>query len=321
MNKSYVIGVDTGGTNTAFGVVDRRGEILFRASIKTGDYISGEEYINALGDAISELITKNNLSEQIIGIGMGVPNGNIHDGSISMAANIQWAKSGEKILLAQMLTGKTNLPCRLTNDANAAAIGEMIYGVAKGLKDFIFITLGTGLGSGIVAGGQLVIGHDGLAGELGHVRIIRHNGRLCGCGRTGCLETYCSAPGVARTAREFLEINPEKASSLRRITNREITSKDVFDAAQKGDGIAVEIFNFTGTLLGEALCDFIAFSSPKAIILFGGLTHAGDFLLKPLKASLDKNIFSIYRGKTEILVSQLNDAEAAILGAGALAWE
>jgi glucokinase len=310
-----------GGTNTAFGIVDRRGEILFRNYINTGDYHSGEDYITALGLAINHLLAENNLQDSILGIGMGTPNGNMHDGSISKASNIEWAKRDKKIFLAQMLTEKTGLPCRLTNDANAAAMGEMTYGIARGLKDFIMITLGTGLGGGIIVNGQLVTGHDGLAGELGHVRIVRHNGRTCGCGRTGCLETYCSATGVARTAREFLEANPEKNSLLRNITGREITSKDVFDSAKAGDSLAIDIFRFTGTILGEALSDFIAFSSPKAIILFGGLAQAGNFLLDPLKESLNKNILNIYQGKTSILVSELNNTEAAILGASALAWE
>jgi glucokinase len=332
MDKPYVIGVDMGGTYTAFGVVDRRGIVLFRGKFETGKYDTGEDYVEALGSAINNLIEVNNLAESVLGIGMGVPNGNMHDGTISKASNIKWARMGIKIPLAAMLSKKTGLPCKLTNDANAAALGEMIYGSAKGLKDFIVITLGTGLGSGIVANGQLVVGHDGLAGELGHVRIVRHNGRLCGCGRTGCLETYCSATGVTRTAREFLELYPERYTLLRSITSREITSKDVYDAARSGDELADEIFKFTGTILGEALSDFITFSSPQAIILFGGLALAGDYLLTPLKKSLDTNVLSIYKkdktdkndkeeNKTEILVSQLNDAEAAILGASALAWE
>jgi len=321
MEKQYVIGIDMGGTNTAFGVVDRRGELIFRHSIKTGDFHSGEEYIEALGNAINYMIDANSLKDDILGIGMGVPNGNMHDGSISQAANISWGKGGKKIFLADMLSKKTGLPCRLTNDANAAALGEMIYGVAKGLKDFIVITLGTGLGSGIVANGQLVIGHDGLAGELGHIRVVQHNGRPCGCGRSGCLETYCSASGVARSAREFLDIFADQPSALRSVIGRDITSKDVYDAAVGGDQLAIDIFNFTGNMLGNACADFIAFTSPKAIILFGGLAHAGNFLLEPLKRSLEENLLNIYKEKTEILVSQLNEAEAAILGASALAWE
>jgi len=320
MDIPYVIGVDMGGTNTAFGVVDRRGDILYRGSIKTNEYTTGEDYVEGLGGAINELISLNKLEGKIRGIGMGVPNGNMNDGTIANAANIPWAKS-VVVPLTKLMTEKTGLPCRLTNDANAAAMGEMAYGVAKGMKDFIVITLGTGVGSGIVANGQLIVGHDGFAGELGHVTVVRHNGRSCGCGRFGCLETYTSATGVARTARELLDQNPEKESVLRDISDRPITSKDVYDAAIKGDELAIEIFNFTGKILGEAFCDFIAFSSPKAIILFGGLAHAGKFLTEPIKKAMEENILFVYAGKTEIILSKLNDAEAAILGASALAWE
>ncbi|MDR2086593.1 MAG: ROK family protein [Dysgonamonadaceae bacterium] len=320
MDIPYVIGVDMGGTNTAFGVVDRRGAILYRGSISTRDYTTGEEYIDALGNAINYSIQSNHLKGQIKGIGMGVPNGNMNDGTIEKAANIPWSKN-VVTPLAAMLTAKTGLSCKLTNDANAAALGEMIYGAAKGMKDFIVITLGTGVGSGIVSNGQLIVGHDGFAGELGHVTMVRNNGRPCGCGRSGCLETYTSATGVARTAREFLDMNPEMNSLLKEIDYRPITSKDVYEAAQKGDELAIEVFNFTGKILGEAFCDFIAFTSPKAIILFGGLAHSGKFLLDPLKKAMDSHILSVYKGKTEIILSQLNDAEAAILGAGALAWE
>jgi glucokinase len=320
MDKPYAIGVDMGGTNTVIGLVDKRGGILVRSAIGTAGYNTGENYAEALGNAINELIVRNDFSGKVGGIGMGAPNGNMNAGTIEKAANISWAKS-VVVPLAAMISEKTGLPCKLTNDANAAALGEMAYGAAKGLKDFIVITLGTGLGSGIVAGGQLVVGHDGFAGELGHTRPVRHNGRLCGCGRTGCLETYTSATGVARTAREFLELFPERKTLLRNITTRPITAKDVHEAALSGDSTAIEIFEFTGRMLGEALADFVAYSSPKAIILFGGLAHAGNFLLDPLKKAMAANVLSIYEGKTEIIVSQLNDAEAAVLGASALAWE
>jgi glucokinase len=320
MDKPYVIGIDMGATNTAYGIVDRRGEIIFRGLISTGGYTSGKDYVEDLGNAVNELIAVNNLQDKIKGIGMGVPNGNMNDGTVEKAANIPWAKT-EIVPLAALITAKTNIPCKLTNDANAAALGEMAYGSAKGMKDFIVITLGTGLGSGIVCGGQLVVGHDGFAGELGHVISVRHNGRLCGCGRTGCLETYASATGVARTAREFLEIFPDKKSTLRDIVYRPINSKDVYEAAKAGEELALDIFNFTGRILGEALADFITFSSPKAIILFGGLAHAGNYLIDPMKKSMDEHILNIYKNKTEIIVSKLNDAEAAILGASALAWE
>lgn len=320
MNEPYVIGVDMGGTNTAFGVVDARGSILFRSQISTTDYSTGEEYALALGDAINELIEKNDLQGKIRGVGMGVPNGNMNAGTIEKAANIPWAKT-VIVPLAKMITDITGLDCKLTNDANAAALGEMAYGEAKGMKDFIVITLGTGLGSGIVSNGQLIVGHDGFAGELGHTTQIKHNGRVCGCGRTGCLETYASATGVARTAREFLNLYPEEESSLREIVYRPLTSKDVFLAAEKGDEIAIRIFDFTAKILGEALCDFIAFSSPQAIILFGGLAHAGKYLMTPLQEKINEHVMPIFKGKTKLLVSQLNDAEAAILGASALAWE
>jgi glucokinase len=320
MDKPYVIGIDMGGTNTAFGIVDTRGEILFRGSISTLGYTKGEDYVNALGNAINDLIETNELKGMVRGIGMGVPNGNMNKGTIENAANIPWAR-GILVPLADMMTEKTGLPCKLTNDANAAALGEMSYGVAKGLKDFIVITLGTGVGSGIVCNGQLVVGHDGFAGELGHVRVVRENGRACGCGSTGCLETYTSATGVALTARELMEIQPERASVLRKIQHRPITSKDVYEAAKQGDELAIAVFNFTGRILGEAFSDFIAFSSPKAFILFGGLAHAGSLLIDPLKQAMERTVCVVYKGKTEILVSKLNDAEAAILGASALAWE
>lgn len=209
----------------------------------------------------------------------------------------------------------------MTNDANAAAIGEMTYGVARGLKDFIMITLGTGVGSGIVINGQLVYGHDGFAGELGHVIMKRNNGRLCGCGRTGCLETYCSATGVARTAREFLQARPDEQSLLHEIPEEDITSKDVFDAAMKGDKLAKDVFDFTGDMLGQALADFTAFSAPEAFVLFGGLAKSGELLFKPLRESLERNLMSLWKGKIKVLLSGLKEADAAVLGASALGWE
>jgi len=246
-------------------------------------------------------------------------------GTVENAANIPWTK-GIVVPLAALMEEKTGLPCKLTNDANAAAWGEKLYGTAKGLNDFIMITLGTGVGSGIVSNGQLVVGHDGFAGELGHVRAVRENGRACGCGRTGCLETYASATGVAQTAREFLDAQPEKKSILRDIQDRPITSKDVYEAAKAGDPIAVDVFNFTGRILGEAFCDFIAFSSPEAFILFGGLAKSGNFLIEPLKKAMNEHVLFVYKegteAKTQVFVSELNDnAKAPILGASALAWE
>lgn len=320
MDKLYVIGVDMGGTNTAFGIVDRRGDILFRDAISTAEYTTGKDYVDALGEAINNLIARNNLENQIKGIGMGVPNGNMNDGTIANAANISWAKSPEPVQLTKLLEEKTGFPSKLTNDANAAAMGEMEYGSAKGMKDFIVITLGTGLGGGVVSNGQLIVGREGFAGELGHVTAVRHNGRSCGCGRVGCLETYASATGVARTAREFLELNPQRKSLLSNITTRPINSKDIFEAAVAGDELAIEIFEFTGRILGEAFADFIAFTGPEAIILFGGLARADKFLIEPIKKAIEDNVLNMYKGKVAIILSELNDAEAAILGASALAW-
>ena len=319
MDKQYVIGVDMGGTNSAFGIVDARGNILYNGNIVTNMYATADDYVNALCAGINHLIAESGLEGRIKGIGMGVPNGNMYAGTIEYAANIPWANKAI-VPLTKMVTGLTGLPCCLTNDANAAAIGEMTYGAARGMKDFIVITLGTGVGSGIVTNGNLVCGHDGFAGELGHVIVRRHNGRPCGCGRCGCLETYTSATGVARTAREFLEIKQED-SLLREINDRPIVSKDVFEAAEKGDKIAIEIFEYTGRLLGEAFADFVAFSSPEAIILFGGLTKSGDYLIKPIEKSMNDNVLSSYKGKIKLKLSELKDADAAILGASALAWE
>ena len=323
MEKQYVIGVDMGGTNTAIGVVDARGNILCDTVISSEGDTTGNEYAKRLGKAINELIEKNDLKGKIKGIGMGAPDANMKKGTIEHAANIPWAKT-VVVPMADLLTAETGLPCVLPNDANAAAVGEMYYGAAKGMKDFIMITLGTGLGSGIVIGGKLVLGagEEGLAGELGHVRVVRHNGRTCGCGRTGCLEAYCSATGVARTAREYLELFPEKKTLLRDIVDRPITAKDVFKAAEKGDEMALEIFDFTGKVLGDAFCDFITFSTPEAIVLFGGLAHAGEYLLKPIREQMEKEILTMYKGKTKVIISNLNDsAEAAILGNSAIAWE
>ena len=317
MEKSYVIGIDIGGTNTVFGVVDARGTILYNGSIETAVYEDVNDYVSALADGLKVVIEKAGGPDTVKGIGVGAPNGNYFTGCIEFAANLPWKG---KIELAKMISEKTyQIPVTLTNDANAAAIGEMAYGVARGMKDFIEITLGTGLGSGIVIGGSLVYGSDGFAGELGHV-IIRRNGRACGCGRNGCLETYASATGVARTAREFL-INRTDDSLLRALNPEKITSKSVYEAAVKGDKLALDIFDFTGNILGEALADFIAFSTPEAIILFGGLAKAGDYILNPVQKSMDENVLKIYKGKTKLLVSQLKESDAAVLGASALGWE
>ncbi len=316
MEKPYVVGMDIGGTNTVFGVVDSRGNVLATDSVKTQSYSDINDYVEAVCAKLLPLIESVGGAEKIKGMGVGAPNGNYYNGTIEFAPNLPWKGV---IPLAAMFEEKIGVPTALTNDANAAAIGEMTYGAARGMKDFIMITLGTGVGSGIVVNGQLVYGHDGFAGELGHT-IIRRDGRPCGCGRKGCLETYCSATGVARTAREFLVARSEP-SLLREIPAEEIVSKDVYDAAVKGDKLALEIFEFTGRILGEALADFIAFSSPEAIVLFGGLAKSGDYIMKPVQKAIDENILKIYEGKTKLLVSELKDADAAVLGASALGWE
>ena len=317
MEKPYVVGIDIGGTNTVFGVVDARGTILYSGSIKTGKYTEIDDYVAALANGLMSVIDQAGGTEMIKGIGVGAPNGNFFNGCIEFAPNLPWK---HKVPLAQLISEKVGVPVALTNDANAAAIGEMTYGAARGMKDFIVITLGTGVGSGIVIGGNLVYGHDGVAGELGHVIMRRNNGRPCGCGRQGCLEAYASATGVARTAREFLEIRKDD-SLLRELDPDQITSKDVYDAAMKDDALAKEIFEFTGNILGEAFADFVAFSSPEAIILFGGLTKAGDLIMNPIKHAMDKNMLNIFAGKTKLLFSQLKESDAAVLGASALGWE
>lgn len=318
MTKPYVLGVDIGGTNTVFGIVDARGQVVASSSIKTKKHANFDDYVNELHSEVMRLLEANDAVDKIQGIGIGAPNANYYTGEIVNAVNLPW---GPIIPLAEKVSRAFGgIPVAVTNDANAAALGEMTYGAARGMKDFIMITLGTGVGSGIVVNGQLVYGHDGNAGELGHLIVKRNNGRICGCGRAGCLEAYCSATGVARTAREFLEVRNEP-SQLRQLDIDNITSKDVYDAAVAGDKLAKEIFEYTGTILGQAFADMIVFSSPQAIILFGGLARSGDLLMRPLLESLEKSIMPIFRGKTKIILSELKESDAAVLGASALGWE
>lgn len=316
--KPYVLGIDIGGTNTVFGIVDARGIVIASGSIKTGKHNNIEDYLDELYTEASRLIEANEATDKIHAIGIGAPNANYFNGMIEDGVNLPWPTP---IPLAKLVSDKFGIPVAITNDANAAAIGEMTYGAARGLKDFIMITLGTGVGSGIVINGQVVYGHDGFAGELGHVIVKRNNGRLCGCGRTGCLEAYCSATGVARTAREFLEIRANEPSLLRNIPIEDITSKDVYDAAMNGDKLARDVFEYTGTILGEAMADMMVFSSPAAFILFGGLAKSGELLLKPLRNAMDKNMMGIFKGKAKVMLSELKEADAAVLGASALGWE
>lgn len=318
--KPFVIGLDLGGTNSVFGIVDQRGQVLATNTIKTQTYTTVEDFVAAGVEALKPIVAKVGGIGQIKAMGIGAPNGNFYKGTIEFAPNLSWGHEGT-VPLAAMFEKHLKIPVGLTNDANAAAIGEMQYGVARGMKNFIMITLGTGVGSGIVINGQVVYGCDGFAGELGHSIFFRGGeGRLCGCGRKGCIETYCSATGVARTAREFLK-NSDEISLLREIKVEDITSLDVSIAAGQGDKLAKRVFDFTGDILGQACADFAAFSSPEAFVFFGGLTKAGDLLMKPLKKSYDAHVLRIFKDKAKFLVSSLDDASAAVLGASAIGWE
>lgn len=316
--KPYVLGLDLGGTNSVFGIVDANAKVVAEVSVKTKGHGAVEQYVSDCVEALKPIIAEVGGIEKIQGMGIGAPNGNYYTGCVEFAPNLPWG--ADIIPLAKMFSEALGIPVAMTNDANAAALGEMAYGAAKGMKNFIMITLGTGVGSGIVCDGKVVYGSDGLAGELGHVRVEPHNGRECGCGRTGCLETYCSATGVARTAREILSTS-EVATALREIPLDEIESKHVAIAASNGDEIAQSIMNFTGHLLGRACADFACFNSPEAFIFFGGLTKAGDLIMNPIREGYEENILKCYKGKAKMLVSQLDDAKAAVLGASALGWD
>lgn len=314
----YAIGIDVGGTTSKFGIVNHRGEISNRGDIVTNKHTDVEKFIAELYHELKPAIEEIGGEEFIKGIGVGAPNGNYYNGTIEYAPNLHWKGI---IPLAKLITKKFKKPCSLTNDANAAAVGEMMYGAARGMKDFIMITLGTGVGSGIVANGHLIYGHDGFAGELGHT-TIRHGGRLhWGTGMRGTLETYASATGITLTAKEMLEERLNEESSLRKLLPDNITSKKIYEAAIKGDNIAKEVFKYTGEILGEALANFVMFSSPEAIILFGGVCKAGKILMDPVKDSMEKNLLPIYQNKVKLLFSELKESDAAILGASALVWE
>ncbi|MEO5948630.1 MAG: ROK family protein [Chitinophagaceae bacterium] len=317
--SDFAIGIDIGGTNTKFGIVDKQGKILCQDRMLTNDGDGVQEFIDELHKKLMPLIEKTGGLEKFAGIGVGAPNGNYYSGTIEYAANLKWRGI---IPFAKITAEKFGLPVKLTNDANAAAMGEMMYGCAKGMKHFITITLGTGVGSGIVIDGKIVLGHDGFAGELGHT-IIRPGGRLhAGTGIRGSLESYASATGVRETAIELLTKNPKEKSLLRDYSiNDLITSKTVYDCAVKGDNIANEVFNFTGQILGEALANFVLFSSPEAIVLFGGLTKAGDLLMHPTRQAMEESLIQIFKNKVKLIFSELNEADAAILGASALVWE
>lgn len=314
----FVVGVDIGGTNTKFGIVDKHGHILAQDRLLTNEHEIVEDFIADLHDKLMPLIEKAGGVKKCAGIGIGAPNGNYYTGNIEYAANLKWRGI---IPFAKMVSEKFGLPVKLTNDANAAAMGEMRYGCAKQLKHFITITLGTGVGSGIVIDGKILLGHDGFAGELGHT-VIRHGGRLHkGTGLKGSLESYASATGVRETALELLAEKPEVESLLRDYSINDLTSQSVYDCAIKGDTIANEIFEFTGQILGEALANFVMFSSPEAIVLFGGLTKAGDLIMNPTRAAMEANLIQIFKNKVTLMYSDLKEADAAILGASALVWD
>jgi len=317
MNQPLAVGIDIGGTNTVFGIVDRRGNILYQGAIKTKDHPDISVYMDALHKGVSPLIDKATATgDQIKGIGIGAPNGNFYHGTIEFAPNLPWKGV---IPLANLIREQFGFPVEVTNDANAAAIGEMTYGAAKGIKDFIMITLGTGLGSGIVINGQLVYGHDGFAGELGHV-VVEREGRHCGCGRYGCLETYVSATGIVRTMLELLR-EKKTDSVMRDMKTEDITSKAICDAALEGDQLAQEAVDYTANILGMALANYIAFSAPEAIVLFGGLARAGDLLIEPTRRYMNDNVLRIWKDKVKLINSELRESDAAILGASALVWE
>ena len=317
MDKNFAVGIDIGGTNTKFGVVNRNGEIIEQDRLLTNAYEQVEDFIDALHQLLMPMINRAGGVDAFLGIGMGAPNGNIYTGTIEYAPNLKWKGI---IHIARLMQEKISLPTKLTNDANAAAMGEMLFGCAKDCQHFITITLGTGVGSGIVIDGKIVVGHDGFAGELGHT-IIRPGGRLHkSTGMRGSLETYASATGVRDTALEMLQKYPEEGSLLRDFSINDLTSKTVYECAIRGDNIANEIFEFTGEILGESLANFLMFSSPEKIVLFGGLTKAGDLLMKPTRKAMEANLLPIFQNKVKLIFSELREADAAILGASALVW-
>lgn len=317
MMKNYVIAIDLGGTNTALGLVDKEGKVVCQTSFKTQAYPEISTFVTRCGEAVCLLLGQMEESGRVKAIGIGAPDVNYWARTIENATNLPWKGV---VPLAEMLEKETGLPVCMTNDAKAAALGEMLYGAAQGMKDFIMLTLGTGVGSGIVVDGKLVYGHRSFAGELGHVSIRPESGRPCPCGRKGCLETYCSATGVAQTACELLSDSRYADSPLHQMKPSDITSKDVYEAAVKGDALSKEVFRLTGEWLGEACADFATFSDPEAFVFFGGLTKAADCFMPHLLETYQHTVFDNYKGTAKFLISQLKDGEAALLGAAALAW-
>lgn len=316
LTSGIALGVDIGGTYTKFGVVNHKGVVLEKGKLKTDDYQNVEDFIDALYKAVHPLIEKHHTKGNFKGIGVGIPNGNYYKGTIERAPNLPWRD--DIIPFGALMTAKFGTHCTVTNDANAAAIGEMLFGAARSMKNFIMITLGTGVGSGIVINGNLVYGHDGFAGELGHT-IVKPGGRKhWSTGSEGSLEAYASATGIAITAKKMRAEFP--SSMLNRYPEEAINSKTVYDCAIQEDPISIEVFRYTGQKLGEALANFVMFSSPEAILLFGGVIQAGDFILKPAKLHMERNLLPIFRDKVDLIFSELDEADAAILGASALVW-
>lgn len=309
-------GIDIGGTNTKIGIVDRNGNLLQHVSIETTAYEEVEEYFNAMAAAVKKLKKKLSSNTNLIGIGIGAANGNYYSGTIDRSTNLRWKGT---IHLAKMFTQEFNIPCLLTNDANAAALGEMVYGNAKGMKDFIVITLGTGLGSGFVSNGQLLNGHNGVAGELGHTTVTP-NGRFCNCGKRGCLETYVSATGIRRTVYKLLADYLEP-SELRGISFEDLNTKMITDAALRGDVVAKQCFEYTGRILGIKLSDTVVHTDPEAIFIFGGLAQAGDLIFAPTIKHMEENLMPLFRGRVKVLPSGLQNQAAPILGASSLIWD
>jgi len=315
MALDIVVGIDIGGTYTKYGFVDRSGNCYMENSVQTRGFSDAGSYLDHLFNSVNDSLNTPDLDINLQGIGIGAPNGNYYNGTVEYAPNLNWKGV---VPLADLVKKYHDVPVVLTNDANAAALGEMMYGGAKNMKDFIVITLGTGLGSGIVINGNVVYGHDGFAGEMGHMVAV-DNGRQCGCGKKGCLETYASATGIKRTVFELLSESCEP-SSLRDIAFNDMTSKNIAEAAEKGDKIAIEAFEITGKVLGKNLANAIAFSSPEAIFLFGGLARAGELIISPTKKYMEKNLLKIYQNKVKLLPSGLQDKNAAVLGAAGLIW-
>ena len=316
LSNQLALGIDIGGTNTKFGIVNHRGDILAKGTLKTSEYEKVEDFIDALYDKVKPILDEQSQGKTFEGIGIGAPNANYFKGTIEHAPNLRWKGV---IPFAKMMTKKFGCPCTMTNDANAAALGEMMYGAARGMKDFIMMTLGTGVGSGIICGGKLIYGHDGFAGELGHT-IVKPGGRKhWSTGSEGSLEAYASATGITITAKKLRAEFPH--SMLNNYPEDQINSELVYECAIKNDEVAKEVFRYTGQKLGEALANFVMFSSPEAILLFGGVIKAGDFILKPTKLHMEQNLLPIFRDKVKLVFSELDEAGAAILGASALVWE